>query len=125
MKERILKNEADFLAWKDDECVGGDDEVTLPDKYPCLASTEVASWVYQEERTVYKYREDIVAILAELDAEIDWLKATQPRPAPLLLTADEMEEICSSCLSPPGWSSHRLMRAIEAAVLKKNGVGGA
>lgn len=43
--------------------------------------------------------------------------------APVLLTDDELEEVCTSWLSPPPGALLRLMRAIEAAVLKKNGIG--
>lgn len=69
MREKILKNEADFLAWKDEECREGD-EFNPPLKYPCLAMTEVSNWRWEEECAVYKYREDIIAILAELNGDI-------------------------------------------------------
>lgn len=68
MREKILKNEADFLEWK--ECLSSDDLTAPPLKYPCIASTKVDSWRYETEEAFYTYREDVAAILAELDAEI-------------------------------------------------------
>jgi hypothetical protein len=67
MKENVLKNETDFLAWKD-RCTSIGDIVAAPVRYPCLARTYVSSWNYQEETSDYLYREDIAQILAEFDA---------------------------------------------------------
>ncbi len=66
MKERILKNEADFIKWKDDYLCDSD-IVEDPIKYPCLAKTRVSNWNYQEEEAEYFYVEDIEHILKELN----------------------------------------------------------
>lgn len=68
MKERVLKNDADFQQWKDDCIYEGIDTAEPPARYPCLARTYVSNWNYQEEAAEYLYREDVVAILAEFDA---------------------------------------------------------
>ena len=68
MKERVLKNEADFLQWKDDCICEGSDTANPPERYPCLARTYVSNWNYQEETAEYLYREDVSALLAEFDA---------------------------------------------------------
>jgi hypothetical protein len=67
MKERVLKNEADFVQWKED-CIAHSDTAEPPTKYPCLARSFVSDWNYQEETAEYLYREDIAALLAEMDA---------------------------------------------------------
>lgn len=69
MREKILKNEADFLAWKDDLLLS-DAEAAPPNRYPCIANTTVTDWRPPQLSAVYKYREDIAAILAQMDAEI-------------------------------------------------------
>lgn len=68
MKERVLKNEADFQKWKDDWFREGSDTAEPPARYPCLARTWVSNWNYQEETAEYLYREDVAALLAEFDA---------------------------------------------------------
>lgn len=68
VKERVLKNEADFLQWKDDCICEGSDTANPPERYPCLARTYVSNWNYQEETAEYLYREDVSALLAEFDA---------------------------------------------------------
>lgn len=67
MEERVLKNEADFLKWKDDNIFDGD-TAEPPARYPCLARTYVSSWDHEEETAEYLYREDVAALLSEFDA---------------------------------------------------------
>jgi hypothetical protein len=66
MNERVLKNKADFLQWKEEHIFIGD-IAEEPDKYPCLARTDVSNWNYQEETAKYLYREDVAALLAEME----------------------------------------------------------
>ena len=61
--------------------------------------------------------EEIRAALDAKDAEIERLRTAQPKPAPVLLTDDELYEAYFS--APPDLD---VGRAIEAAVLKKNGI---
>lgn len=67
MKERVLRNEADFLRWKDDNLCDSD-TANPPEHYPCLARTYVSNWNYQRETAEYLYREDVAALLASMDA---------------------------------------------------------
>lgn len=67
MKQRLLKDEEDFLKWKRDYLCEGDTADT-PKKYPCYASTFVSNWAYQEETAEYLYAEDIESLLNELNA---------------------------------------------------------
>jgi hypothetical protein len=62
--------------------------------------------------------------LIKAEREIEQLKAAQPKPAPVLLTDEECQQLQHGCFFN-GWLSGPLYaRAIEAAVIKKNGIGG-
>lgn len=65
MKDRVLKNNDDFLRWKKD-CTASCDIVSQPKQFPCLAKMFVSDWAYQEETAEYLYVEDLEEILSEM-----------------------------------------------------------
>jgi hypothetical protein len=67
MNEKVLKNESDFLKWKQ-AYFSWRDVAEPPERYPCLAITTVKDMEYSEMQAEYLYREDIVALLGEMDA---------------------------------------------------------
>jgi len=65
MKDKVLKNESDFLKWKSDNIFDGD-TANPPERYPCLARTYVSSWNCQEVSAEYLYRKDVEKLLSEM-----------------------------------------------------------
>jgi hypothetical protein len=66
--------------------------------------------------------------IAAQSAWVSWMAAieAQPKPAPVLLTETEREQIRASLRRQDGWDGdgwdEAVMRAVESAVLKKNGL---
>ena len=69
MRDRVLKNEADFEKWKLEK-ISAFDKAGNPMRYPCLAKTRVTDWAGMEEEAEYLYIDDILIqeILSEFGA---------------------------------------------------------
>jgi hypothetical protein len=67
MKDRILKNNAEFLRWRND-CTAPCDTVSQPYKFPCVASMYVSNWERGEETAQYLYIDDLEEIIKEMRA---------------------------------------------------------